>query len=215
MTASIRWPETRDWLKGLRRSWGASKSPRLACTGQIWTRIFQSAGSWPATMAKGQCTEPPIAGCRGRKIPGHRKSSPFGLNRELAPSHSIGLGGKPRLLKTWSRSPGPLVSVSGFLGRWVTQRVTPVSGTTTRWAMNCLRVSIFLSVFASFMGSPCSAIALHRLREGWARLAKVLRPEIQRRLHIFKHQTDTIQGVPTEPDAEMQRIIHEAGAEVR
>lgn len=55
-----------------------------------------------------------------------------------------------------------------------------------------------------------SAITMPRLREEWARAAKVLRPEIQRRLHIFRYQTETIQGVPTEPDAEMQRIIHEA-----
>ena len=54
-----------------------------------------------------------------------------------------------------------------------------------------------------------SAITLHRLRDEWTRAAQVLRPEILQRLHIFQDQPDAIQGVPTEPDAEMQRIIRE------
>lgn len=63
--------------------------------------------------------------------------------------------------------------------------------------------------FRGFLVLVDSAITLPRLREEWARAAKVLRPEIQQRLHICVYQTDTIQGVPTDPDAEMQRIISE------
>jgi hypothetical protein len=54
-----------------------------------------------------------------------------------------------------------------------------------------------------------SAITLPRLHEEWARTAQVLRPEIQQRLHICLDQEGTFQGVPTNPDAGMQRILAE------
>ncbi|MCB1224905.1 MAG: hypothetical protein KDK99_03750 [Verrucomicrobiales bacterium] len=63
--------------------------------------------------------------------------------------------------------------------------------------------------FRGFLVLVDSAITLPRLREEWARAAQVLRLEIQQRLHIFQYQTDTLRGVPTDPDAEMQRIIRE------
>lgn len=63
--------------------------------------------------------------------------------------------------------------------------------------------------FRGFLVLADSAITLPRLREEWARAAQVLRPEIQQRLHVFQYLTDSIQGVPTEPDAETQRIIRE------
>lgn len=68
--------------------------------------------------------------------------------------------------------------------------------------------------FRGFLVLVDSAITLTRLREEWARAALVLRPEIQQRLHICLYQPDTIQGVPTEPDAEMQRIIREVVSRV-
>jgi hypothetical protein len=63
--------------------------------------------------------------------------------------------------------------------------------------------------FRGYLVLVNSAITLPRLREEWARIAQVLRPEIQQRLNICLYQTDTIQGVPTDPDAEMQRILCE------
>lgn len=63
--------------------------------------------------------------------------------------------------------------------------------------------------FRGFLVLVDSAMTLPRLRDEWTRAAQVLRPEIQQRLHIFRYQPDTIQGVPTEPDAGMQRIIRE------
>lgn len=63
--------------------------------------------------------------------------------------------------------------------------------------------------FRAFLVLVDSTITLPRLREEWERASRVLRPEIQKRLHIVLYRSDTIRGVPTDPDPKMQRILGE------
>jgi hypothetical protein len=66
--------------------------------------------------------------------------------------------------------------------------------------------------FRGFLVLVDSAITLPRLREEWTRAARVIRPEIHQRLHILQYRSDSILGVPTEPDCEMQRTVREVVA---
>lgn len=61
--------------------------------------------------------------------------------------------------------------------------------------------------FRGYLVVVDSSITLPSLHDEWQRAAHVLRPEIQRRLNVCLLKSDQFLGVPSNPDADTQRLL--------